>query len=494
MNSSDSHLEATISMEGEKRQPLIEAPFHLLVIGDWSGSGAKKDVKSRRPIEIDRDNFDEVMSRIGPKLELEIDGRAVSLKFTELADFHPDRIFEQVPLFSELLTLRKRLQSDEMFNAAAREVRASMGIEPPEPTPVQDQDISDDLLSKILEQPTGGSPAKKRASSSELESLVGELVRPHLINVDEVERAEMLAEVDSSTSKLMRKILHDHHFQALEAAWRGMFFLVRRTETTADLKLFILDISQCELESDLKDSTDLTASLLYRTLIAGGNTFSAVIGNYGFLPNVDDIAALMRISRICAAANAPFVSHMRPDVIGVHSLVGNSEPRSWNLSEDSPEGKLWSALRSVQEAVYLGMTIPRFLGRLPYGLDTEPLESFSFEEFMGMSDHNNYLWINSCFACGLLLAQSFSSAGWQMGQRLVREIDSLPLHSYENDGDTIITPVAEVQLTEAASDTLTRHGLMPLVSYKDTDRLRLVSFQSISDPISSLRGPWQGNS
>jgi type VI secretion system protein ImpC len=307
----------------------------------------------------------------------------------------------------------------------------------------------------------------------------------------------MLAAVDDATSGLMRAIIHDHRFQALEAAWRGLYFLVRRVETDVDLKIFVLDISKEELAGDLRSSDDLSKTRTFELLVTeavetpGGEPWAAVFGDYGFLPAVDDIAALVRLSKIASAAGAPFISHMRPDVLGIHSLEGNTDPRTWTLDGDTEALKLWSALRSIGEAEYLGMTIPRFLARLPYGADTEPLESFSFEEFPDAPEHDKYLWANSSYACAALLAQTFSAAGWQMDKRFAQDLDRLPVHVYESSGETIYVPCAEVQLTHDGCDRLMEFGLMPLVSFKNTDHVKLARFQSVADPVTGLRGRWK---
>ena len=160
------------------------------------------------------------------------------------------------------------------------------------------------------------------------------------------------------------------------------------------------------------------------------------------------------------------------------------------MSTDSEAGKLWYALRSVPEAEHLALAIPRFLARLPYGSDTEPLESFSFEEFTDGPVHDGYLWANAAFTCGLLMAQSFREFGWEMGRTLKQDIEGLPIHIYKQDGETVYTPCAEVQLTHEACDKLMEYGLMPLVSYKNTDHVKLARIQSVTEPVTKLKGRW----
>jgi type VI secretion system protein ImpC len=258
------------------------------------------------------------------------------------------------------------------------------------------------------------------------------------------------------------------------------------------LKIFILDVSKDELAGDLKSSGDLSDSFAYRLIVETdpGEPWALICGDYAFAPNVDDAAAMVRIAKLAAASKAPFVSHMRPDIFGVHSLAENPDHRNWEMSTSFDAGTLWATLRGLPEAKYLGMTMPRFLARLPYGSDTEPLETFSFEEFSGEPIHDGYLWTNGCFLVATLLSQSYSSFGWEMGRSMVQDVEDLPLHMYKQGTETVYQPCAEIQLSQTACDLLMNYGLMPLVSYKNTDRIKLARFQSITEPVTGLGGRW----
>jgi type VI secretion system protein ImpC len=498
---SDIGLEAEFTFEGDPGRAVDEPPFRILMLGDWSG-GAAGPFPGRRPIEIDRDNFDEVMARLKPRADLDFeDGSTLSLEFGSLDDLHPDEIFRRVPVFSELRDLRKRLRGTDSFNAAAREARQMFGIEA-ETNPVEAagssvENAGDSLLDSILAQPSGGAAAPKRGASGELGGLVKELVRSHLVSVDEDEQSTLISAVDAATSRLMRSILHHRRFQELEAAWRGLFFQVRRTDTAGDLKIYILDISKEELENDLRSADELSTTLLYKVLIRdavetpGSEPWAFVGGNFAFSPTVDDIAALMRVSRICAAAGAPFVAHMRPDVLGIHSLAEHPDPVEWNTNAETDAAKLWTALRGQAESQYLGMTMPRFLARLPYGFDTEPLETFGFEEFDGEPFHDGYCWANASFLSALLHARSYSAYGWdEMGGMLEQDIEGLPLHMYKAEGETVYKPCAEIQMTDKGVEKLMEFGLTPLISYRSMDKVRIGRHQSVADPVTGLRGRW----
>jgi len=499
---SENGLEAKFTLERERGGVIEEPPFRILVVGDWTGDAEKNDLRSRRPIEIDRDNFDDILRKFRPRLAITGSDQE-ELSFGSLDDFHPDRIFEQLPSFERLRDLRRRLLSSDEFDRAAGEVRSWFKVdEPSRPesdnrTPQPAIESSDNLLDAILSGSSAAvSTARQPGASDDISELVRDLVRPHLVSVDESEQAALLAAVDAATSDLMGRVLHDHRFQALEAAWRGLYLLVRRAETSTELKIYVYDLSHDELANDLKAVSDLSDSTLYNVLVTeaieipGAEPWALVAGNYAFLPNKDDIAALMRIAKVCAAANAPLVSHMRPDVIGISSLAEQRDPSTWDMSTNNEAGKLWTILRGIPEAGYLGMAIPRFLSRLPYGNETDPVETFQFEEFSGTPSHDEYLWSNSCFIAALLLAQSFGTYGWQMDRRFIQDIERLPMHMYESDGETIYQPCAEVLLTQFAAERLMEYGLMPLVSYKNTDHVKLARFQSIADPVTGLRGRW----
>ena len=499
---SDIGLEAEFTFERDPGMAIDEPPFRILMLGDWSGDTANGPVSGRKPIEIDRDNFDETLTRLKTSVKLDFDdGLLLTLEFASLDDFHPDEIFRRVPLFSELRSLRRRLSDPSAYDSASLEARQMFGITLEPAVGTQDaatpENAGDNLLDAILAQPSGGAAAPKRGVSGELGGLVKELVRSHLISVDEDEQASLISAVDAATSQLMRRILHHRRFQELEAAWRGLFFQVRRSDTSSDLKIYLLDISKEEIANELKSAEDLSATLLYKVLIRdavetpGGEPWAFVGGNYAFSPVVDDVAALMRISRICAAAGAPFVAHMRPDVLGVHSLDEHSDPSEWSTAADSNEAKLWAALRGQAESQYLGMTIPRFICRLPYGADTDPLENFEFEEFEGEPFHDGYCWANACFVSAMLHAQSYTAFGrGEMGQRLQQDVDGLPVHMYKSNGETIYKPCAEIQMTDKGVNKLMEFGLTPLVSYRAMDKIKIARHQSIADPVTALRGRW----
>ena len=500
----DTVFESKFTFETEANPLDEQPPFHILILGDWSANGAKKDLSERRPIVVDRDNFDEVLNRLKVTLEIDLngDGNLLTVQFTELDDFHPDNLFRQISLFSDLRDVRRRLLNADSFNESARQVRnwfnTSKETEKQEVTAEFAPIDSENLLDQILSQPGENLSSKpEKIDNSELGRFVSKIVSPSLVKIDENEQLKLVAAVDEATSQLMRTILHHPQFQALESAWRGLHFLVRRVETDVDLKIFIIDVSQTELTDNLKTVSSLADSFLYHRLVVETvetlipEPFAVVCGNYSFGVNVDDIAALMRIAKIANIGDVSFISHIRPEMFGAKSFFESADFSEWKFFEDTNEGKLWRTLRTISESDSLGLLPIRFLARLSYGAATDSTETFYFEELTDDFNQEKYLWTNPIFAFTLLLAQSYKSFGWdEMEENFRRDIEGLPMPIYNEAGEIKTKSCGEIVLTENLSEILLCQGLMPLLSYRDLDLLRFARFQSVSDPLRNLKGKW----
>jgi len=439
-----------------------DAPFRILLLGDFSGRASNKAVPAARwkPISIDRDNFEHVLA--GMHVELP----KLSLHFREMDDFHPDRIYERSEIFR---TQRDQCHSGKP-SALVQEAGSSVPLEPRS---------GGSLLDSILEASEPRPPRSTRRRD-DLQSFVERVTAPHLVPADDPGLPHYRAQVDAESGARMRAILHYPAFQALEAAWRALSGLVREIETGSQLKIYVLDVSKAELEADL-GADDLRESQSWRILvketaaIPGGEPWAVVAGNYSFAKTDRDVQMLSRLAKIMHVAGAPFLAEADP---------ATSQPA------DKHPGQ-WESLRQSPEASWIGLAMPRFLLRAPYGKKSSPVESFDFEEMPGAPEHQNYLWGNPSFACVQLLAQGFSEDGWAMrpGQRST--IEGLPIHIYDDEGEPQAQPCAEVLLTERDIDWILEEGWMPLASVKNQAAVRLVRFQSIASPLSPLMGRWE---
>jgi type VI secretion system protein ImpC len=331
------------------------------------------------------------------------------------------------------------------------------------------------------------------------QSYLRRLVAPHVVPQAGPQQRELVAQIEATMSAQMRKILHDPGFQALEAAWRSVYFLVQRLETDSHLQLHLVDLSKAELAADLSSSEDLKSTTLYRLLVKpSGDTsesqpWALWAANYTFNHSREDAELLGRMAKIAARAEVPFLAAASSRILGCDSLAATPDPDDWLESADASELEAWYALRRLPEAAHLGLALPRFLLRLPYGRETEPIDAFVFEEFENATPaHEKYLWGNPAFACVYLLAVAFSQAGWNLRPGAIREIPGLPLHVYQTDGAPILKPCAEVLLTERAAERALDHGVMPLLSLQGSDVVRLARFQSLAVPLKPLAGRWRG--
>jgi type VI secretion system protein ImpC len=463
-----------------------ETPFRILLLGDFSGRAAQAAQSSTgwKPVEIDRDNFDEVLARVAPGCS--------GMRFQELDDFHPDRIYRQSKLFQALREVRRKLEEPATFAEAAAEIRAwteepaplaatvrtAPPVEAQRPAP-PDAASGGSLLDSIVDaaEPKAPSSATRRGG---LQGFVERVVAPHTVPGENPELPRLRSLVDAEAVARMRAMLHHSTFQALEAAWRSVFRLVRAIETGSQLKLYLLDISKAELAADLGAADDLRESRVWRILVddtvgTGGDAWSVVAGDYAFTRTVGDAQMLGRLARIMSFAGAPFLAEADP---------GNS------AMETEEAARHWERLRQIPEACWIGLAMPRFLLRLPYGKKTDPVESFDFEEMPGAPSHQEYLWGNPAFACVQLLAEAFVNDGWEMRPGAYAEIDRLPVHIYEAEGGKHAKPCAEVLLTERDIDWILDQGYMALDSKRDRDVVRLVRFQSIAKPLARLSGRW----
>jgi type VI secretion system protein ImpC len=293
----------------------------------------------------------------------------------------------------------------------------------------------------------------------------------------------------------MRSILHDRNFQEVEASWRGLHFLVRGVDTGPELKLYLIDVSKPELEADLSSAEEVRACGLYKLLVdqsvgqPGSDPWALLCGNYTFDNTQEDLKTLTSLSEIAQAAGAPFIAAGDPRIVGCDSAI--DLPAIEELARvDSEKENAWAAFRGLPATSFLGLAMPRFLLRLPYGESTDSTEEFAFEEFGESTNHDSYLWGNPAFACTCLLARSFNHYGWSLRPGTILDIEGLPLHVYEEEGESRIKPCAEALLTISTAEAILEQGIMPLLSYSGSDAVRLARFQSVAQPPTGLNGRW----
>src|SRR5262249_55789984 len=342
------------------------------------------------------------------------------IRFQEVDDFHPDRLFHRLDVFARL-----------------REARAT--------TPGAD----DDQLSRLLGGPAPRDAARATSPATGLDALIRDAVAPHVVKDTSATAAAHRAATDAAIAHEMRALLHDPAFQQLEAAWRGVSWLISGIELDDTLQLHLFDVSRDEMLADLIAAQGkISESGLYRAVaerVPGDGGWSAIACPFRFGPSNADIALLAALGLIASKAGGPLIADA--DL----ALAGDAESLT-----------AWRSLRRTEAARWIALAAPRLLLRIPYGAGTDPVEAFGFEEVAGAPANDELLWGSAALAVALTIGRAFTARGWDMEPGDEREIGDLPAYTFTRDGEREMQPCAERLLTYPAVDLFLRSGLAPI--------------------------------
>ena len=316
-----------------------------------------------------------------------------------------------------------------------------------------------------------------------------------LISDDAVRTTEaIIAEIDKRLSQQINLIIHHADFQALESSWRGLHYLVSHTETDETLQIEVLNISKKDLGNTLKkfkgaawDQSPLFKKIYEEEYgVLGGHPYGCLIGDYHFDHGPQDVEVLRGMAQIAAAAHTPFISGSAPSLMNMESWQELGNPRDLAKIFETPQYASWRSLRESEDSRYIGLAMPRYLGRLPYGLKTNPVDEFDFEEDAEGKDHKKYLWCNAAYAMGANITRSFKEYGWCSNIRGVESggaVEGLPCHTFPtDDGGVDMKCPTEIAITDRREAELAMCGLMPLLHRKNTDIAAFVGAQSLQKP------------
>ncbi len=420
------------------------------------------------------------------KLPAGASGAEINVPIRSMDDFHPDQLYNNVPLFEKLSNLRAKLLDPTSFDKAAAAVR-SLACDPelgrasaPQTslsTNVPRKRI--DSFLDLLDAPIA------EAKEVDLKTMLRDIVGPHVVP-DMQGQKELVQAIDSSLSNLMNQILHHPDFQSLESLWRSLEFLLHRVELDEGVELVLYDLHAGELAADLASHEQLEQSALFQLLVenptsdANQGAFAVIVGSYvwEFIPPHAELLA--RIAQIAAASGAPWITSMDRAVLDlprreeIHPLIIQA----------------WEALRALPAAQYLGLTIPRFMLRWPYGKKTESIDSFAYEEFSTRAGLSSMLWGNGAIAVACSLARSFVQNGLT-GMKLTDclTLEDIPFYYYSDQyGDQVALPCTERLIQEKVAQQVSSQGWIPLVSMKGRSEIRVGGIRAVAG--TSLAGPW----
>jgi type VI secretion system protein ImpC len=304
----------------------------------------------------------------------------------------------------------------------------------------------------------------------------------------------IIAEIDAKLSEQVNLILHNERFQQLESAWRGLHYLVNHTESDEMLKIRVMNISKKDLGRTLKKYKGAAwdQSPVFKKLYEeeygqlGGEPYGTLIGDYYFDHTPGDVELLGQMAQIAAAAHAPFITAPAPSLLGMESWQELANPRDLKKIFGAPDYAAWRSLRDSDDSKYIGMAMPRFLARLPYGAKTNPVEDFDFEEDATGGDSSKYAWANAAYAMAVNINRSFKAFGWCSQIRGVESggtVEDLPVHTFpSDDGGVDMKCPTEIAISDRREAELADCGFMPLIHRKNSDLAAFIGAQSLQKP------------
>ena len=304
----------------------------------------------------------------------------------------------------------------------------------------------------------------------------------------------MIAAIDAKLTDQVNKIIHHPDYQKLESAWRGLHYMVNNTETDENLKIRVMDISKQELAKNLKKFKGAAwdQSPMFKKIYEqeygqfGGEPFGALVGDYHFDQSPPDVELLGEMAKIAAAAHAPFITGASPNLMQMESWQELANPRDLTKIFSTPEYAAWRSLRESDDSKYLGLCMPRFLARTPYGANTNPVEEFDFEEDTAGADHNKYSWANAAYAMATNINRSYKLYGWGSRIRGIESggaVENLPLHTFpSDDGGVDQKCPTEIAISDRREAELSKAGLLSMIHRKNSDFAAFIGAQSLNKP------------
>ena len=496
-----------------------ELPLIVGILADLSGSPAEPlpVLKERDFVEIDRDNFDEVMEGFTPRLTMKIadslseeEGATtnIELLFNSIDDFSPLNLVRGIPKTNEIYQARihlrdflAKLDGNDALDELLTQLLSDEALQSEVKGVYADQEDlsaveSSEFISKLLEE---GGMALDESQKSYALTLIGQFALDILGQEanesagDAADRMnDRISEIDNTLTQQINLVMHDEGFQKLEATWRGLNYLVMNTETNTRLKLRVLNVSKRDLLKDLQKASEFDQSALFKKVYEdefgtyGGDPFSVLIGDYEFGRHPEDVELLEKLSGVAAAAHAPFIAAAYAKLFDLQDYFRLSQPRDLSKIFESAELIKWRSFRDSEDSRYVTLTLPKVLLRLPYGPETVVVDGFDFKEEVDGTDASRYLWGNPAFILGQRITNAFSKFGWLAAIRGVEGgglVEGLPAHTFRTAaGDVRLTCPTQVAITDRREKELNDLGFMAILHCKGTDKAAFFGGQTTNQP------------
>lgn len=453
-----------------------DTAMRVYFLGDFTGVPSAKENKNTHAIlAINIDNFDDVMIKLSPSIELP---SGEKLTFHELEDFHPDSLFEHA-IFNNLRRLKRELNNPSTAERATQEVLSIYQLVDQSQTQsdsshtiltsvsTQNDTVENknDMFERLLGQKQSPSDSltsqttanTKSNTVDKLNQFLATLLTPHIIKEVAPEHKNILKFINTAIEELMKSILHSKDFQALEAAWRSIRDVIFNTHYDESCQLFYLvNTSKKSLKNAVSGNNSFITKISQHIQNIDNEYYDVLIGNYQFSDTSDDINTLNYLASLAETLKCQFIG------AATNSLI--------NADADS----LWHQFRQTPQAKCTALSYPRILLRLPYGKKQDEIDTFTFEEFSQLHQHDQLLWGNSAFVCAQILINQYHTAD-NIASNTDTHIVDLPAFVYSEDDEQKLHPCGELLLSEQQLIHINKQGIMVFVSYRNQNSIRLFS-------------------
>ncbi len=349
--------------------------------------------------------------------------------------------------------------------------------------------LLDDIISVTKIKPGDDSYSATKAG---LQTFLNQMTREGRegSKVTAAEVDSMISEIDQKLSGQVDEILHHSDFQKMESSWRSLKFMIDRTDFRENIKVEMLNANKDDLLDDFEDAPEVPKSGLYQLGYTaefgqfGGQPYGLMVGNYEFGPGPQDMKLLQYVASVATMNHAPCIASAAPKFFGIDSFTELPGLKDLKSIFESPQYTKWQGFRETEDARSVGLTLPHFQLRIPYGPDTEPAKTFDYKEDVTAGD-DKFLWGNAAFAFATKITDSFAQYRWCtniIGPQGGGAVEDLPVYTYESMGEIQTKIPTEVMISDRREFELAEEGFIALTMRKGSDNAAFFSANSVQKP------------
>jgi len=431
------NIEMNIDSNRPKNRKSRPSTANILVLGDFSGTGrtdvaAEVNAEIRNMFTLDPNQLDAAVARVAPTVETTQGSETAFFQMKSMDSFHPD----------ELLKV-------DALRAAASPLAGN----PPEtPAPAADEkhagnQSGDDDFERLLGRKKSTPDATSPAVRSTLDKLIADAVAG-----DAAPAPGKSPPADKSG--ILREVLRDAQFQALESTWRSLQWLGEHIDYDESASIWLVDVDLAAVDSW---STELA-----RQVTAGPGSAAALVILHDY--SAAEQSQLQSLARLAGTLNTVAFAGAENSIAGLGDDISQAvalDASDFAPAEDGAPGPAADLANVV-------LSFPNVLLRQPYGKRSDPIDAFDFDELGAGPDHDAFLWGSASLVTALM---------W-LTDTLI--IDDALLVTYDDGGGQAIKSPTGAYLTDSAADVLLARGIVPLLAQRGGTDIRVPRLQTLA--------------